>query len=211
ARLQVALDLFHPHVRRHDEVRVLVAHLGEHGELAGQLFDQRALVLRLQRDRAVGHLDVAQPQLAQPLHEPLHPALPDRQLGERAAQHDRDAVRRVALELGLEVGAHERRAPTELDDVHTPAPDLQQAVHLGARQAAIDHGRQSPLTRLGGALGNVEKAGYGTVAALSRPTITTTVAEPASDATVASIGCACVTPSAWATLCASARCPLSYS
>jgi hypothetical protein len=50
--------------------------------------------------------------------------------------------------------------------------------------------RQSPLARLGGALGNVEEAAYGTVAALSRPTITTTVAEGASDATVPSIGCA---------------------
>src|SRR5262249_53409012 len=71
---------------------------------------------------------------------------------------------------------------------------LQQAVHLRHRQAPVDHVRESPLARLARALGDVQEAGYGTVAALSRPTITTTVAEPESDATLASIGCACPTP-----------------
>ena len=91
------------------------------------------------------------------------------------------------------------------------ARHLQQAVDLRDRQSAVDHMRDAPLARLGRALGNVQKAGYGEVAALSRPTITTTVAEPASEATVPSIGCACETPSVRATLCASALCPLAYS
>ena len=113
-------------------------------------------------------------------------------------------LRGVALELGLEVGAHERRAPAELDDVDALARDLQQAVDLRDRQSAVDHVRQPPLARLGRALGDVEEAGYGTVAALSRPTITTTVAEPERDAVEGSIGCTCVTPRERATPSASA-------
>ena len=64
-------------------------------------FDQLALDARLERDRAVGDLDVAQAELAQPGDQALDPALADRDLGERAAEHDRDPVRGVALELGL--------------------------------------------------------------------------------------------------------------
>ena len=48
-------------------------------------------------------------------------------------------------------------------------------------------------------------------AALSSPASTTTVAEPASEETAASIGCTRVTLSALATPCASALCPLVYS
>jgi len=49
--------------------------------------------------------------------------------------------------------------------------------------------REAALARLGRAGWDVEEVGYGPVAALSRPTMTTTVAEPDSDATPASIGC----------------------
>src|SRR4029077_1417309 len=123
----------------------------------------------------------------------------------------RDAVRLIALQLGSEVGAHHSRPPPQLDHVDAITGHLEQAVDRRHRQASVDHMRQSPLARLGGALGDVEEAGYGTVAALSRPTITATVAEPESDATVASIGCACDTPSERATPSASARCPFAYS
>ena len=63
-------------------------------------FDQLALDVGVERDRAVGDLDVAQAQLAQPGDQAVDAALADRQLGQRAAEHDRDPVRRVALELG---------------------------------------------------------------------------------------------------------------
>jgi len=71
--------------------------------------------------------------------------------------------------------------------------------------------RKPPLARLCRARGNIQEARYGTLEALSRPTITTTAAEPESDATVASIGCGWATPSERATFAASARCPLAYS
>ncbi len=103
--------------------------------------------------------------------EPLHPALPDRELGQRPAEHHGYAMRGVALQLRLQVGGHERRAPAELDDVDARAGDLQQTVHLGDRKPAVDHVRQPPLARLDGALRYVEEIGYGAVAALSRPTI----------------------------------------
>src|ERR1700740_1409760 len=121
---------------------------------------------------------MAPPWLAQPRSEAVDAVLADRELGQRPPEHDRDPVRRIARELRREVRADERRAPAELDDVHARARDLEQAIDLGDRQAAIDHVRQPPLARLGRALGDVEEAAYGDVDALSRPTITTTVAEP---------------------------------
>src|ERR1700751_5257006 len=121
---------------------------------------------------------MAQPELAQPRDEAVDAVLADRELGQRPPEHDRDPVRRVALELRREVRADERRPPAELDDVDPRTRALEQAVDLGGRQAAIDHVRQPPLARLGRALGDVEEAAYGDVDALSRPTITTTGAEP---------------------------------
>ena len=75
------------------------------------------------------------PELAQPGDEALDAPLADRDLGERAAEHDRDPGVGVALELRLQVGAHERRPPAELDEVDDPAGDLEQAVDLGDRHA----------------------------------------------------------------------------
>ena len=55
----------------------------------------------LDGDRAVGDLDVAQAELAQPGHQLLDPALADGDLGERPAEHDGDPVLGVAGELRL--------------------------------------------------------------------------------------------------------------
>ncbi len=119
----------------------------------------------------------------------------------------------VALELGLQVGADERRAPAELDDVDAVAGDLQQAVDLGDRQPPVDHVGDAVLARLGRPRRDVEEAGYGldVSCSLSAPTITTTFAEPASAVTAASIGSTCVTDSECATPSASAWWPLAYS
>ena len=85
--------------------------------------------------------------------------------------------------------ADQSGAPAELYDVDAPSRHLEQALHLRHREAAVDHVRETALARLGRAGWDVEEVGYGPVAALSRPTMTTTVAEPDSDATPASIGC----------------------
>ena len=132
---------------------------------------------------------MAQAELAQPVDQALHAPLPDRELRERAAEHDRDSVCGVPLQLGRQVGADQSGAPAELYDVDAPPRHLEQALHLRHREAAVDHVREAALARLGRAGWDVEEVGYGPVAALSRPTMTTTVAEPDSDATPASIGC----------------------
>ena len=59
----------------------------------------------------------SRPSDADPVDELVDAALHDRQLGERAAEHDGHAVVAVALELGLEVAGRQRRAEAELDDV----------------------------------------------------------------------------------------------
>ena len=111
--------------------------------------------------------------------------LRDRQLGERAAEHDGDPVGAVAGELGVEVLGDDRRPPAELDEVDRGAGDLDQALDLGDRQAAVEHVRDPPLARLRAALREVEEggrhgvgAGGGTVRRYCRsaPTVTTTVA-----------------------------------
>src|SRR6185437_12646777 len=137
AGLQVAFDLLHPDIGGHDEVRILAADLREHREVACKRADQVSLDLRVQGDRAVGDLHVAQTELAQPRDQTLHATLLDRDLGERPAEHHRDPVRGIALKLGLQVRGHERRAPAELDDVHAVAHRLDQAVHLGYRQTTV--------------------------------------------------------------------------
>ena len=58
------------------------------------------------------------PELVDPVDQLVEPVLGDRQLGERAAEHDRDPVLRgSASSLRLEVAGRERGAPAELDDV----------------------------------------------------------------------------------------------
>ena len=91
------------------------------------------------------------------------------------------------------------------------ADDLQQAVDLGDRQAPVDHVGDAALARLGRARGDVEEAGYGLVAALSAPTITTTFAESGERATADSSAARALTESEWATPSASAWWPRAYS
>ncbi len=74
---------------------------------------------------------MTQPELAQPRDQAVDPTLTDRNLRQRAAEHDRYLVLGVARELRLEVARDERRAPAELDDVDGRAGDLEQAVDLG--------------------------------------------------------------------------------
>src|SRR5437588_10894923 len=208
ARREVAFDLFDPDVRRHDELDVLAPDLGEHREASAQPFDQLALDVGVDRDRAIRDLDVSQPELVQPRDEPVDAALADRELGQRPAEHHGDVVGRVALELRAQVRSDERGAPTELDDVDARARDLEQAVDLRDREALVDHVRQAAVARLDRTLGNVEKARYGTDDTLSWPTTTTTFAELASAEAEPSIGCTVATPRECATAVASALCPL---
>ena len=119
---------------------------------------------------------MADAQRPRPGHELVDPALADRHLGQRAAEHHRDAVRRVALELGLQVLRGQRGAPAELDDVDELAGDLDQAVDLGDRQAAVEDVGDALLARLGAA--GREPDGHGRRApywALSMPIVTTTL------------------------------------
>ncbi len=69
----------------------LAADLGDHGELAGELRDQLGLARARQRQRAVGDLDVIDPQLVQPLDVALQPSLVDGDLQQRPAGADGDA------------------------------------------------------------------------------------------------------------------------
>ena len=122
----------------------------------------------------------------------------------------------VALELGLRLAVTSAVPQPSLTMSTLLAGDLEQAVDLGDRQAAVDHVGDAMLARLGRALRDVEKAGYGLVrgVALSAPTITTTLRlSCASDARrAASIGCTASPHSASARrLRASRWWPLAYS
>ena len=99
-------------------------------------------------------------QLLGPVDQLVEPVAGDRQLGQRAAEHHRDPVRPVALELGLEVAGRQRGAPAELDDVDRVAGDLDQAVDLGHRQALVEHVGDAVLARLDGAIGEIEQLSH---------------------------------------------------
>ena len=80
---------------RHDRARVVLgADLGQDDELAGQPLDQLELALVLERDRAVGDLEVLEPEFVHPRDQLIEAALADRELGQRAAEHHRDPVLR---------------------------------------------------------------------------------------------------------------------
>jgi hypothetical protein len=160
---------------------------------------------------------VAQPELAQPRDEPVHPPALDGQFGQGASEHDRNPVRGVARELGLEVGRREGGSPAELDDVHRVAGNLHQAVDLRDRESAVEDVRESVLARLAAALRKVEEGGHSLTGAAglsywvrSAPTVTTTDAScPATTCVSGSRGAMASrpTPMVRATASASARNP----
>ena len=111
------------------------------------------------RQGPVGDLDVTDAQLVQPRDEAVDAPVAKRDLRQRAAEHDGHLGARVAAQLRLEVGGHERRSPAELDEVDAGAADLQQALRLGAREPLVEHVRQPALTRLGTSLRQVQETG----------------------------------------------------
>src|SRR5213076_436723 len=91
-------------------------------------------------------------------------------------------------ELGVEILRGQRRPPAELDDVDKAAGDLDHAVDLGDREAAVQDVGEAPLARLGAAGREIEGRN-GRYCALSAPIVTTTcAASPATARVLASIG-----------------------
>ena len=126
----------------------------------GQLRDQLRLARARQRQRAVGDLDVIDPQLAQPLDVALEAALVDGDLQQRPARADRDAGVAADRDLVGHGAADVRGAPAELDHVDVLAGGDQQRLERERRQAAVDHVRDARPPRLDGAV----RAGRGTPA-----------------------------------------------
>ena len=85
------------------------------------------------------------PSSCSQLDQRLEPVLRDRQLGERPAEHDRDPVLAVALELGLRGSRSRSAVPQPSLTRSTDSPgDLDQPVDLGDRQAAVEHVGDAP-------------------------------------------------------------------
>ena len=127
----------------------LAAHLGDHRELAGELGDQLRLARARQRQRAVGDLDVVDPQLAQPLDVALHAPLVDGDLQQRPARADGDAGVAADRDLVGHGAADVRGAPAELDHVDVLAGGDQQRLQRERRQPAVHDVRDARPARLG--------------------------------------------------------------
>src|ERR671934_38404 len=155
AGLPLPLDPLDPLVGRVDDLRVLRAHLGEDGEVAGEVVDQLELALARDLERAVGDLDVREALLDQPALELVE--LPAREDGleQRAAAHDRCLEVAVQGDLLLEVVGDVRGAPAELDDVDVAAGSVEEALDLTQIQPLVDHVRQALGARLSGTQGQV--------------------------------------------------------
>ncbi len=96
-----------------------------------------------QRQRAVGDLDVIDPQLAQPLDVALHASLVDGDLQQRPARADGDAGVAADRDLVGHGAADVRGAPAELDHVDVLARGDEQRLQRERRQAAVDDVRDA--------------------------------------------------------------------
>jgi hypothetical protein len=157
ARLQCLLDQLDPAVRRHDRRRVLLADLGEDGEVLGERADQVRLLVGGDLDRPARHLDVLDAQLLQPLAQPVDAVLQPCDLRERSAQGDRDSMAVVEVDLLLQRARHVGRPEPEADQVDVVGRGLHQALRLARREADVDHMRESRFARFRGALRQVEE------------------------------------------------------
>src|SRR2546423_9083515 len=131
------LDPFHPLVGREDDLRILGADLGEHGEVARELLDQLELALPRNLDGAVRDLDVGDTELAEPALVVVELPLCVDDLEEGAANDD--GLLAQHFQLALEPGGDEGGAPPELDDVDVGPARLEHVLPRARAKALVEH------------------------------------------------------------------------
>ena len=100
-------------------------------------------------------------QFLEPLAQAIDPVLQPRELGERAAERDRNAVPAVEVDLLLQGSCHVGRAETQPDQIDVIGRDLHQALRIARRQADVDHMREARFARLGGPRRQVQEVRHG--------------------------------------------------
>ena len=143
ARLELLVQPLRPLVDRVLDARVLRPDLGEHCEVTREIGDQLELALARDVDRAVGDLDVCEPELDQPLLVLVEFSERVDDLEERPADHDGLVAQHV--ELALEVVRDVRGAPAELDDRDVIAGDLEHVLPRARAEALVDHVREADV------------------------------------------------------------------
>src|SRR5437588_3908979 len=139
------LDPLDPLVRREDDLGVLRADLGEHGEVTREVGDQLQLALARDLDRPVGDLDMRQPEAGQPALVVVEGAACVDDLEKRSADHD--GLLSEHLELLREVLRHVRGTPTELDDVDVVARHLEHVCPAARAETLVEHMRETAVAR----------------------------------------------------------------
>jgi hypothetical protein len=125
--------------------RHLEAHLGEHGELAGEPADIGGLFPGVHRQGAVADLDEGAFVVPTEPDVVVEAGLGDVLLQQRAAEEEADPVLLQGGDLGVEVRAHHRRAPAELHEVDVLGMAAHHVPELADRKAAVDdHGQPLP-------------------------------------------------------------------
>ena len=111
-----------------------------------------AMISRLRsardRQRPVGHLDVVDPELPQPLDVAVEAALVHGDLQQRAARADPHAGLPAQRDLLAHAAAHVRRAPAELDQVDVRPGGLEQRLERQRRHPAVEDVRDPRAPRL---------------------------------------------------------------
>ena len=158
AGLQVAGHLRRPGGGGHRDGRVLRADLGQDREATSRLRDQPALVGDRHADRAVGHLDAREAQLAGPVEAGRGLPLGPRDLQERAADTGQDVMGGQHGDLLADPGVDVGGAPAELPHVDVPADQLQRRLQLGQGEALVEHVGQPRPSRLDAPRRKVEEA-----------------------------------------------------
>src|SRR5581483_7654237 len=158
AGVELLLHPLDPEVRRDVDLLVLRADLGEDGEVARELLDQRELAVARDVDRPVGDLDVGEAVLGEPALELLELAARVDRLEQRAAADDGRLEGAVERDLLLEVVRDVARAPAELDDVDEVARGVEEALDLAEVEALVHDMGQAGVARLARPRGHLQES-----------------------------------------------------
>src|SRR6266576_4254512 len=163
---EILADVLDPPARRQllGADRVFEPHLGDDGDVIGELAYVAGLFRVRHRDRPVRYLDVPTGVLMAELPEIVEPALQHVLLEERAAEVESDVLGAQDLDLRAQVAGHHRGAPAALDEIDVLGRGRHQVGEIPQRDPAVDHHRESGVTGLTGPARQVQ---YGLIHLLS--------------------------------------------
>src|SRR5664280_218929 len=135
---------------------VLGTDFGNDVKVVTQLRDVGRLLDVTQVDRAVGHLDVVRTVVLTHRTELFESILHEVLLEQGAAEIELDARTAKHLNLRLHLRVHHRGSPSEFHEVDEVTRTRHDVGEVRQRHTVVDHHGDAVLTRLGGAIGQIQ-------------------------------------------------------